>query len=106
MNLYKDKLTIEGDRAIVPYIGSWLLIFGQIDDVSGHTGTEVRLKLEFSWRFITMFFDDVWIKRLHVLTTKQNILALCQLGIASSASAVFNHCEVIDQDSGLPFSVP
>jgi hypothetical protein len=25
MNLYKDKLTIEGDRSIAPYIGNWLL---------------------------------------------------------------------------------
>jgi len=109
MNLYKDKLTIEGDRAIVPYIGNWLLLSGPLDDVSGRTvmfGTEVTFERELGEPFIHMYFDDLWIKRLHVLTPKQNIFVLCQLTTAGSATAMFNHCEVIDQDSGLPFSVP
>jgi hypothetical protein len=109
--LYKDKFAIEGDRAIAPYIGNWLLLFGKINDVSGRTemfGTEVTFEREFTFTgpFIHMYFDDIWIKRLSVLTPKQNILALCQLNTAGSASAIFNHCELIDQDSGLPFSVP
>jgi hypothetical protein len=109
MNLYKDKLTIEGDRAIAPYIGNWLLLSGPLDDVSGRTvmfGIEVTFEREFGEPFIHMYFDDLWIKRLHVLTPKQNIFALCQLTTAGSATAMFNHCELIDQDSGLPFGVP
>jgi hypothetical protein len=108
MNLYKDKFAVEGDRAIVPYIGNWLLLSGPLDNVSRTVmfGTEVTFERELGEPFIHMYFDDLWIKRLHVLTPKQNIFALCQLTTAGSATAMFNHCEVIDQDSGLAFSVP
>jgi len=109
VGLYKDKFAIEGDRAIAPYIGNWLLLFGQIDDVSGRTelfGTKVTFKRDLGGPFIHMYFDDLWIKRLSVLTPKQNILTLCQLNTAGSATAIFNHCELINQDSGLPFSIP
>jgi hypothetical protein len=109
MNLYKDKLTHEGDRAIAPYIGNWLLLSGPLDDVSGPTamfGTNVTFERKIGEPFIEMYFDEMWIRRLHVLAPKQNIVALCQLRNAGSVTAFFHHCEVIDQDSGLPFSVP
>jgi hypothetical protein len=102
-------MTIEGNRAIGPYIGNWLLLSGPLGDVSGRSSfveTTVTFKSEFGEPGIFMYFDDLWIDRLSVLRPNHNIFALCQFRSANSAAASFDHCELIDQDSGLPFSVP
>lgn len=99
-DLYKDHMSTEGDRDIVPYVGKWLLLSGAIDDQwKSYKITVLFLRWE-EVHSIVLSFDDIWSDHLSVLRRQQNILAFCQVQRANSRAAFFEHCELIDQDLG------
>jgi hypothetical protein len=98
MDLYNNQMSIDGDRAISPFLRNWVLLSGPIWDVSKISTSLIHIVLEPQGiRLIYMLFD-AQIDRLSVLRPKQNIWAFCQLKKATTHDIHFENCELIDQD--------
>jgi hypothetical protein len=98
MDLYNDKMPIDGDRLIAPFIGNWLLLSGLIWSVSKINTNIIHIVLEPQGIRLTYMLFDGQIYRLSVLRRNQIIWAFCQFKEATELNIHFEHCEVIDLD--------
>jgi len=97
-NLYKDKMTAEGDRLFLPYRGKWTKVSGKVDDVSESLlGSRRVVHLANDKQgTTTLLFEPSWHDRLAVLRKGQVIFAICQIQAASVYSVQLDYCELPD----------
>jgi hypothetical protein len=100
LDLYKNRMTILGDRDTEPFIGKWFILSGTIADVSAvgpsaKIGIYIQFKLADPFRHVLMFFDNTWNDRLSVLLSGQEFLAFCRLDRILGSQIRFDPCEPI-----------
>ena len=84
MDLFKDGYR-SGTDSFTVYAGNWIRVSGQFKkpEVVGDTMVSVTFENDKTRRFILLFFDKEWLKRLVVLIPEQTIFAEYQIIHAS-----------------------
>jgi len=104
MDLYKDRMTVQGDALFAPYKSKWMKLSGPAGNITsggGPWGISVFFALDpgpNSGKIVELFFDDKWKDSLAVLRKGQKISALCQIADAASGLILrVTSCELLSE---------
>jgi hypothetical protein len=104
MELYKDKLTFQADKLVLPYIGKWLKVSGEVRNISSPTAGVMTMAFVSSDNTSTTFmdYDKPWFDILSTVRRGQKISALCQVLRARRFEVDLYHCELQPQPNETP----
>jgi hypothetical protein len=94
MNLYQDRLEIQGDALAKPYFGKWIKVNGTVHNVY-QTCVLLDVNKEY-WSRADLYFDDKWRDRLQLLQKAQPLSAIGQIQRISLFEVTLRECELLD----------
>jgi hypothetical protein len=96
VGLFADKLAIQGNKLVAPFLNNWIYVSGPLGDVMGARPLQVTFAFDPARRFhIYMYFDASWADRLAVLQPGQHITVLGRIRDASIVGVDLADCELV-----------
>ncbi len=95
IGLFKDKLGIQANKLIAPYIGKWMSVSGKLGDVLGDQLLQVTFASVKVNEYLYMYFDKSWRDRLAVLQPGQIIHVIGRIDTVDTVSVALRDCELL-----------
>lgn len=95
IGLFKDKLGIQANKLIAPYIGKWMIVSGKLGDVLGSDSLQVSFDPMKVNEYLWMYFDSKWQDRLSVLTPGHEIRVVGRITSVDPISVTLRECELV-----------
>lgn len=105
MELYKDRMSAEGDRLIAPYRGKWMKVTVEVNDIYGPDQVGRRVIYIIGYLLsgtksrIGLMFDEEWIDRISVIQRGQHLVISGRLSQVSSSGIELGDCEILATES-------
>jgi hypothetical protein len=97
VSLFSDRLAIQGNKLVAPYLGNWIYVSGPLGNVMGDRLLLVTFAYDLARRFVVyMYFDKSWTDRLAVRQPGQYLTVLGRLTTVSASGLDLEDCELVE----------
>jgi hypothetical protein len=99
---FEGKTSLEGQRAVQPYLGKWLYISGRVFNVDfdAHIGWNVAIHDDAPSELTSLYFADSEGPKIETLRLNTNVRVLGQIKSIDRYSIRLEHCTLVEPSAG------